>query len=648
MSGSRWTEERAAEWFQGRLQGEIKDHQVYYLKCLGTGPEATRWLDGTDARKVALAAGTTWPNTGTRWRAHRFPDGSWGFRCLADRAGDRWLDGRTPTGTVGFAPNPRYPFTGAHWQVVPVDGGHALKCLGEAEGEHKRFLDGVTSTASTALAANTEAPYTGTHWELRPEQWLVGCNFIPSTADNQLEMWQRDTFDLATIRRELEWAQNLGFNAVRVFLHDLLWADASAFLERVAAYLHAADEHGIATLFVFFDDCWNTNPKPGTQPAPFPDAHNSQWVQSPGKAVVSDPSGWPRLKDYVQGVLRAFAYDRRVFGWDLYNEPGGGLEGPNCERAPQSLPLLEQVFAWARDVLPSQPLTSGVWNKACGALRDFQLNASDIITFHRYADPSDPLVETVPTDIAELRTLRRPVVCTEYMARPLNSRFENHLALFNDSGVGCFNWGLVAGKTQTFLPWGWAPRCEWFHDVVHAWGTAYSESEVAIVRCLTGKEPSGVGIQHNAVYQLKCLGHIEGDRWLDGKTTEGKVDLAPSTESPYTGTSWRAVQQMNGVFAFYCMGAIDAPTRWLNGKTADGAVDLAPEVSDAYTGAAWHLCHVRDDVYICRCLGDLEGPRLLNGRTGEPRTAERRVELTPHTGTGITGIQWQLVKVSDG
>jgi hypothetical protein len=42
--------------------------------------------------------------------------------------------------------------------------------------------------------------------------WPRGCNFQPSTAINQLEMWQKDTFDPLTIDRELGWASDLGMN----------------------------------------------------------------------------------------------------------------------------------------------------------------------------------------------------------------------------------------------------------------------------------------------------------------------------------------------------------------------------------------------------------------------------------------------------
>ncbi len=49
--------------------------------------------------------------------------------------------------------------------------------------------------------------------------WLKGSNFQPSTAINQLEMFQAETFDTAAINRELGWAQGLGFNVMRVYLH---------------------------------------------------------------------------------------------------------------------------------------------------------------------------------------------------------------------------------------------------------------------------------------------------------------------------------------------------------------------------------------------------------------------------------------------
>ncbi len=101
--------------------------------------------------------------------------------------------------------------------------------------------------------------------------WLSGCNFQPSTAVNQLEMWQEDTFDPETIDRELGWAEDLGFNMMRVYLHSYAWKqDPEGFKNRLNKYLTISHNHGIGTMFVFFDDCWNPNSKPGPQPEPEP------------------------------------------------------------------------------------------------------------------------------------------------------------------------------------------------------------------------------------------------------------------------------------------------------------------------------------------------------------------------------------------
>jgi hypothetical protein len=311
----------------------------------------------------------------------------------------------------------------------------------------------------------------------RKQPWLIGCNFTPSTAINQLEMWQDATFDPATIDRELGWAADLGMNAVRVYLHDLVWqADAEGFKRRIDRFLDLAARKDIQALFVLFDDCWNTDPKLGKQPEPIPGVHNSGWMQSPGSKVVTDPGGWERLEDYVKGVLAAFAADERILMWDLYNEPGNNGLGD------RSLPLLQAAFGWARAARPQQPLTAGVWYDN-QALIDFQLEASDVITFHNYNDAS-----SLAEQIHHLKALGRPVICTEYMARTRGSRFATHLPIFKQERVGCFNWGLVSGKTQTIYPWGSPPGEPepevWFHDIFRRDGTPFDGAEVELIKQL--------------------------------------------------------------------------------------------------------------------------------------------------------------------
>jgi len=323
-----------------------------------------------------------------------------------------------------------------------------------------------------------------TRWYAR-QPWFVGCNFIPSTACNQLEMWQGETFDPVTIDRELGWASAVGMNVVRVFLHDIAWqVDPAGFRERVRTFLRIAARHGIRTAFVLFDDCWNADPSPGPQPPPIIGVHNSRWLQSPGVAIVNDASAWGRLEAYVKDAVGAFRSDRRVVFWDLYNEPGNSGQGE------LSLPLLRRAFQWARSVHPSQPLTSGLWTDS-PRLNEFQLLQSDIITFHNYGD-----VESLRSHIHNLRRYGRPILCTEWMARP-TSTIPTHLPLFKEQGVGCTLWGLVAGKTQTIYPWGSQPSGSeptvWFHDLLRPDGTPYDAEEVRVLRELTGtktKKPS--------------------------------------------------------------------------------------------------------------------------------------------------------------
>jgi len=329
--------------------------------------------------------------------------------------------------------------------------------------------------------------------------WLVGCNFIPSTAVNELEMWQADTYDPATIDRELGWAQSLGFNGVRVFLHDIPWQeDSKGYLKRINDFLKWAHRHHIKVVFVLFDSCWNPNPQPGPQPAPKPFVHNSGWVQCPGAAYMAHPERLDELKPYVQGIVSHFKHDERIAFWDVYNEPGNmndhsyGKEEPANKKA-SALLLLQKAFAWAREVNPRQPLSSGVWEGNWAdpdKLSDFekvQLSESDIITFHNYGRLDD-----VQACVGNLRRYDRPIICTEYMARPRGSTFNPILGWFKDNEVGAFNWGFVSGKTQTIYPWdSWdraytAEPPVWFHDIFHADGTPYIPEETQYIRSVTG------------------------------------------------------------------------------------------------------------------------------------------------------------------
>jgi hypothetical protein len=334
------------------------------------------------------------------------------------------------------------------------------------------------------------------------QPWLVGSNYAPKSAINQLEMWQEETFDPAEIDKELGWAEALGMNTMRVFLHDLLWQqDAAGFRKRLDQFLTIAQRHHIRPILVLFDSCWDPLPHLGPQHPPIPGVHNSGWVQSPGAAALADSKQYPRLKEYVQGVVGAFAKDERVLAWDVWNEPGSDNSGnyPNELKNKKTyvLALLPQAFEWAREANPAQPLTSGVCcvdtspdGANLGEIEQIQLRASDITTFHNYSWP-----EYFKRQVAWLKKYNRPVICTEYMARSVGSTFDTVLPIAKEERVGAINWGFVVGKTQTNLPWeSWQhPYIHdqppvWFHEVLRPDGTPYRQAEVDLIRKLTGKQ----------------------------------------------------------------------------------------------------------------------------------------------------------------
>jgi hypothetical protein len=368
-------------------------------------------------------------------------------------------------------------------------------------GIFSAFLLFALSLFGPAQAQPRQAPERWTEkraddWYAR-QPWLVGSNYIPATAINELEMWQAESFDPQRIDLELGWAEAIGLNTMRVFLHDLPWQqDPAGFQKRINDFLAIADKHHIRILFVLFDSVWDPNPHLGKQPDPRPGVHNSGWVQSPGGKALQDPAQTPRLEAYVKGVVGAFANDKRIVGWDVWNEPSNVNTG-NYDELPgkkdRVRDLLPQVFAWAREAGASQPLTSGVWDGDWSSpdkldpIERIQIEQSDIISFHNYGPPAE--FEKI---VRELKAYHRPLLCTEYMARPNGSTFQSILPIAKKNRVAAINWGLVAGKTQTYLPWdSWKhPYIDrqpdvWFHEVFRTDGAPYRREETDFIRQIT-------------------------------------------------------------------------------------------------------------------------------------------------------------------
>lgn len=317
-------------------------------------------------------------------------------------------------------------------------------------------------------------------------EWPVGFNYVTATAINQFEMWQEESFDPKTIDYEMGLAEGLGFNTVRIFLHDMLWeSDSIGFKKRIDTFLGICDKHGQKVIMTFFTNGGRfENPKLGKQPESVQGIHNSQWIQSPGAPSVNDPASWPRLERYVKDVMTTFKDDNRVLLWCLFNEPESEKQGA------KSLPLLREVFKWGREINPSQPLSSPIW--ICPGLHGTRSNFPiisflgencDVMTFHCYYE-----AEEMQTFISFMKQFDRPIICQEYMGRP-RSTFNDILPILKKEDVGAIAWGLTAGKCNFHLQWSSKagdPEPEvWFHDIYRLDGTPYSQAEVDFIRSVT-------------------------------------------------------------------------------------------------------------------------------------------------------------------
>jgi hypothetical protein len=248
-------------------------------------------------------------------------------------------------------------------------------------------------------------------------------------------------------------------------------------------------------MFVLFDSVWDPHPKLGKQPEPKKNVHNSGWVQCPGYNVLNNPLEYDGLYEYIHGVVNHFKHDKRLLIWDLYNEPDNMNltsykdEGYAIHKAELSMQLLKKTIRWVRGIGPDQPLTMAPWQNDwskesnLSMLDNYMFTHSDIISFHCYEDRKG-----TEKRIKALKRFNRPMMCTEYMARPFNSTFQEILPLFKKYNIGAYNWGFIQGKSQTHCPWdSWEKQYDqepelWFHDIFRTNGESYDLSEVEFIK----------------------------------------------------------------------------------------------------------------------------------------------------------------------
>jgi hypothetical protein len=304
---------------------------------------------------------------------------------------------------------------------------------------------------------------------------IRGCNYVAADASS---VWA-ETLG-RNVDRELGWASDSGLNSVRVFIPLTLHQEiGDALFSRIDRFLDVTARHKLSFTPVLSANSMrdpNYKPEPGARneptPAFLPGVHGGPprprpWLISARRNLEAVK---PPAARFVNALLRHYARDERIVAWDLFNEP-----------VPDDRAMVEHVFACAREVDPSQPLTA-TWQGE---------DLSDVYSFHTYGQPGNAQggePELLPFDVELKQAVdsRRPLLCTECLARTFGNTFEAFLPYFAQHKVGWYIWGLCAGTAQHHYPWRWpvgAPEPKnWFHCILYPDGTPYRDHEIELIR----------------------------------------------------------------------------------------------------------------------------------------------------------------------
>lgn len=307
--------------------------------------------------------------------------------------------------------------------------------------------------------------------------------------------------------------QDIGLNSVRMFLPFNVWYhERDKFIDRLKRFLDELSDKGITMMPVLFNDCVGFGrPKDITPSLPcgwheYEIGHHGGHKENPftgetrrtGWIYWDEPEWRPVMEEYLRAIISEFKDDSRIYAWDLWNEPG------NSNRHDMSIHYLKRSFEIARECNPIQPLTAGVWSypddfginpeSDVEPIQRLALNESDIVTFHQYES-----IERVKHVVNRLKQEGRPMLNTEWLNRVLDNMVQDNLPLYHDEHIGSYSWGLVAGKSQHFLPWDelWKkrnlPLNRWQHDLFDTYHTPYDRDELVLMRKLSAKNRNGNG-----------------------------------------------------------------------------------------------------------------------------------------------------------
>lgn len=342
-------------------------------------------------------------------------------------------------------------------------------------------------------------------WEwYNSRPWFRGCNYMSADCANRVDQWQELGFEerFKTTEEELKLMQETGFNTVRLIPEYVVWKEEhDGFMERFERYISLCAKYGISCMIVLANDCMP--PKTELWKKPYVGEQTYDWGYHGGKKhsqhgmhegpaphfYLDDADTREDYFDFVRELVTTYKNDERICVWDVYNEPG------NSKRKDITLPNLKKMFEIVREIDPIQPLTAGLFMMRSDEsiplceIEQFSAENSDIITYHFYRDYNAHVQV-----IKRLKKFGRPLMNTEWLGRCLHNDIFDLFPLFYLEKIGCYNWGFVAGKYQTYEPWEatWQKYAlgketnvdftKWFHDLYRPNHRPYDPKEIAVIK----------------------------------------------------------------------------------------------------------------------------------------------------------------------
>lgn len=338
------------------------------------------------------------------------------------------------------------------------------------------------------------------------KSWIRGCNYISSDCANRIDQWQsyqcEERFE--TEERELELAQSIGFNSIRVIVEYDVWKkEHDEFMNNLERHISIANNHGMTVMIVLSNEC--CVPKDAYKETVLGPQHYDLGYHGGRKisphqsgastySIIDEPEIAEHYLEMVKEIISKYKSDERVIAWNLMNEPGN-------RREDKSLGFLKRLFEVAREIDPIQPLAADVWgdvDEKGYPLRNIErvaLENSDFVSFHCYGDFCRMVKK-----VTALKKMGRPLICTEWLCRIRNNYVHDNFPYFFSEKIGCYNWGLVASyKTQYFEPYNriWDeldnPEVDtsnlnvtaWMHDLFRPSHHPYDPKEIAIIKEFT-------------------------------------------------------------------------------------------------------------------------------------------------------------------